>query len=106
MNKTEKILRENVQRGVQLLDQKKPGWAKRIDLGKLEMSDFCGCIIGQIFINYCEGLIALELEYRDYEEIDYGFELPQDCLEREESWSLLDSIWKEEITKRRLNHGS
>lgn len=103
MNETEKILRENARRGVQLFDQKKPGWGQRIDLGKLSMESFCDCAIGQMFHNYSEGLIALGLEYRNYEEIDYGFELPRDCLEREEGWALLDSIWKEEITKRRTN---
>ncbi len=40
-------LRERVLRGAVLLDRKRPGWWKTIDLFALSMSDCSRCIVGQ-----------------------------------------------------------
>lgn len=36
-----------VARGVALLDEKLPGWDRRIDLDKLDLASPCNCVLGQ-----------------------------------------------------------
>jgi hypothetical protein len=38
-----------VTRGAQLLDEKVPGWADRIDVSKLEMGSAFDCVAGQMY---------------------------------------------------------
>jgi hypothetical protein len=38
---------ENVLRGAAFLDSTLPGWDKKIDLDKLNLSDSCNCVLGQ-----------------------------------------------------------
>lgn len=45
------VLRERVFKGVQLLDRKMPGWRKRIDLERLDMSSLSNCVLAQL----CDG---------------------------------------------------
>jgi hypothetical protein len=40
--------RERVAKGAALLDTHRPGWAQKIDCGKLNLSDGCTCILGQL----------------------------------------------------------
>lgn len=40
--------RERVARGAALLDEKRPGWAERIDLPTLSMASDCMCVLGQL----------------------------------------------------------
>jgi hypothetical protein len=44
--------RERVARGAALLDQKRPGWEHQIDTGKLDLSQSCFCVLGQVCGNY------------------------------------------------------
>lgn len=37
-----------VAKGVNLLDEKHPGWDKKIDLDKFRMADGCNCVVGQV----------------------------------------------------------
>lgn len=41
--------KENVARGVALLDEKKPGWYKQIDVKKLHLSSCTDCVLGQLY---------------------------------------------------------
>jgi hypothetical protein len=52
---------ERVARGTALLDERMPGWDKRIDLAALNISSACGCILGQLHGSFREGLF----EYAD-----------------------------------------
>lgn len=38
-----------VERGAALLDERYPGWEHSVDLAKLDLSDSCRCILGQLF---------------------------------------------------------
>lgn len=40
---------ERVARGAALLDEQRPGWWERTDVVRLDMTDGCGCILGQEF---------------------------------------------------------
>lgn len=51
-----------VNRGVDLLDRyfgDRSSWVDRIEVDRLEMSNECNCILGQLFDHYVDGLIAL-----------------------------------------------
>jgi hypothetical protein len=39
---------EAVRRGAELLDERHPGWAHKIDTDRLDISSGCNCIIGQL----------------------------------------------------------
>ena len=42
------LIRNRVRRSVLLLDRDRPGWYKKINLGKLDMSDCNVCVLGQL----------------------------------------------------------
>lgn len=54
-------MKENVLRGIELLDRQVPGWRDRIDWDRLEMDSCYDCILGQLFDFYCTGLDELGL---------------------------------------------
>ena len=57
---TTPTINERVTRGAVILDAKKPGWEREIDLASLELSDSCHCILGQLYGHYCDGVDILE----------------------------------------------
>jgi hypothetical protein len=82
--------------GARFLDERRPGWAGRIDLDRLALIDECDCILGQLDGTYDRGLAALGLTLS--EEVLLGF-LPG--FDSEWSWDQLDAAWTAEISKRR-----
>src|SRR3990167_11322084 len=52
-------LHRAVKRGVKVLDQVEPGWHKKIDLTKLQLSDIRQCMLGQLHGHYEDGLNEL-----------------------------------------------
>jgi hypothetical protein len=101
---------ERVARGAQLLDQQVPGWAERIDLGRLDLADLRWCPLGQTYAThpgdgdaYHRGLDHLGLRSGDqciaagvYLVDTSGDELPND----DPAWAELDELWIDEIRKR------
>lgn len=78
---------ERVQAGVEFLNEKMPGWEKKINLDTLDLADGRHCILGQIFAAYaktgrsgynygCEyfGFFA-DTEYLYNCRFDYGFSI-------------------------------
>lgn len=53
------VLDPRVVRGTELLDERMPGWAERIDLETLRLSSPCKCICGQIGGGYAKGMERL-----------------------------------------------
>lgn len=47
---------------IKLLDEKIPGWALRIDLGRLAMLDWRTCLLGQLFGDFSTGFTFLKLK--------------------------------------------
>jgi hypothetical protein len=39
---------ERAERGAALLDARRPGWWREIDLGRLDIIDGCNCVAGQL----------------------------------------------------------
>lgn len=73
---------DRVARGAALLDEQVPGWERRIDPDRLDVTSACGCILGQVFGSYDDGCRQLQLGVTDDElfEVDtleaarHGFE--------------------------------
>lgn len=55
------MVQERVQRGMKLLDEKRPGWWKEIDLGKLCIISCNWCVLGQLYGYFERGLDKLDL---------------------------------------------
>ena len=87
-------MNENVARGIELLDQKMPGWAAKIDLDILRMSSCHVCILGQLYTEYGLGLSALGLSKGR----DHGFDVPTLFHSDHE---VLTAAWREAIEARR-----
>lgn len=93
----------NISLGVRLLDQKVPGWDRRIDLDRLDMSypfnhrpaSKC-CVLAQLFGSYVEGLIALG----QHSGAGLGFNYEDGG---NYSYRDLDAAWTAEILSRRSN---
>lgn len=43
---------ECAERGAELLDNRWPGWWQEIDLSRLDLSDSCNCVLGQLGVDY------------------------------------------------------
>ena len=64
---------KTVERGAALLDERKPGWDRKVDLEKLDLYSPCNCVLGQVYgdrlshydgYGYNRGLRLLELHYQ------------------------------------------
>jgi hypothetical protein len=85
-----------VKNGIRLLDEKVPGWAKRINLAKLDMESCHNCILGQLFGLYETGLYAIGAVISNTKEnTEEGF-----FCHKEEDSDKLKEVWRTEIKKR------
>lgn len=104
METTEMPLAERIARGVDLLDEKHPGWDHNIDLDRLNIVDQRSCVLGQVFGYYGDGLETLGLsgsQFNNDTGAPYGFDLFGDewfSGEREEE---LDRLWRQVIENRK-----
>lgn len=99
-----------VERGAALLDEKRPGWWKNIDLGRLDISAGCDCVAGQLdgFSEMMRGLGLLSLEAQ----VAHGFEADDEAGPRtplsvvydaaERDYRALTEAWRGLIRQRRL----
>lgn len=91
-----------VRRGAELLDRQIPDWAGRIDTERLDLSDDCLCVLGQLHDGnefaapYRVGAYRLGLD--GAEEVAHGFTAAQ--VGSQEQWAELDRLWAAEIRAR------
>jgi len=73
---------EMARRGAELLDRhpNAEGWRDKIDPDSLNLASSCGCVLGQTFGWFDDGLDALGLDYSESEQ--YGFALSDDYYDR------------------------
>jgi hypothetical protein len=69
---------ERVKRGAALLDEKRAGWWRDIDLARLDLRSGCDCVIGQVggTLGYSATALSLGAGTTD-EEVRLGFEAPE-----------------------------
>ena len=96
-------------RGAKLLDRKRPGWHKKINLETLRMQSCYSCILGQLYGFYFSGLEPILGRIKSYEkrtqkEHRHGFILTssdQGYKTYNEEYEALAEAWKAEILWRR-----
>lgn len=83
-------IHKRIQRGVKLLNKKRPGWYNEIELPALNMSSPCFCVLGQLHGgSYSDGLTSLGIEDQGENEgfeVVSGRNLLDQYVELEEAW--------------------
>lgn len=87
--------RERVARGAEFLDEHRPGWRSEINLADLDLESTCGCVLGQLFGTYGDGLRALATGVPRVWGASMGFDDP-----RGEAHAELTELWLEELGAR------
>lgn len=86
---------ECVAAGAAYLDDTNPGWWRRINLDRLDLSSTCRCILGQLDGDYLDAVEHRGLAYQGPTPEELGFLAPV-----HEAHALTDT-WRELITARR-----
>lgn len=93
------MFKEYIDKGIELLDTKTPGWRKDINLAELNMVNTNFCVLGQLYDEYLSGCYNLEIQGEMY-----GFDLPLELTEDESIeidahvlYEQLTDEWKEAI---------
>lgn len=93
--------RARVARGAALLDAQRPGWAQRIDHGRLDLGNECHCILGQLESSYSSAIARLGLRARatgNDTTVAHGFDLCH--IDGRHRFALLQDAWIEAIADR------
>ncbi len=90
---------EVVQSGAQLLDERRPGWYREIDIAQLDIALGSKCILGQVYGSYFEGVKAIGLACG--QTAPYGFAVTFSG-PAPDNYANLTAAWREEIALRRL----
>lgn len=97
------VIAERVKRGAALLDEKRPGWWQRIDLGRLDVASDCDCVGGQLPGGY--GKVADDLFGPGVTfslEVSHGFEADGDFEGGDAGeFAALTEAWRSLILARR-----
>ena len=96
---------ERVERGATLLDKKRPGWEKEIDLDNLDMREPKCCIVGQLHEGqFAMGLSQLGLlPWTEDNEVSsgvFGFTTPRGV----DEYAQLTASWKTLLAERARTH--
>lgn len=89
---------ERVAAGATFLDEREPGWWRRIDVDRLSISDSCNCILGQLAGGFGDGMDQYDVwSAGGIADVDMGFYwgiVPDDIDD-------LTFEWRRLITERR-----
>ncbi len=107
---TPDVARARAARGADLLDDRDPGWAARVDPDTLRLGDGAACVLGQLWGEYRRGLgraRVLDLSSapsRFVSPVDLGFQAVGDLGEAAEDldYALLTRAWRAEVVRRRV----
>jgi hypothetical protein len=87
-----------------MLDEKLPGWYRRVKLTTLEMTSCITCVLGQLSPDTIPNPYTYMLRQLELDESggrDYAFDLPTELQLNTRSWHQLGAYWKAEIRQRR-----
>ena len=85
-----------VDAGIRVLDAKKYGWFKRVNLNRFDARDFHRCPLAHAYGDYNKGLAAISVRSVS-EAATLGFALGSELMH----WDTLNSIWLRKIRERR-----
>ena len=94
-------MKAEILKGMDVLDQERPGWENKIDLNKLDQfkdqwtTDGCGCVLVQVFGRYIDGLYQLRIDGNDADL--FGFNIDDVCSASEDNrpnYKTLTLWWK------------
>lgn len=94
-------LRRRVQKGVSFLNEKRPGWFKKIAPSKLDLASCDLCVLGQLYAGggvdgYTRGLEVLNgAVAKDPRKFGFDFTYGTD------DYPILTAMWQEEIAAQR-----
>ena len=102
--------RARAAQGARLLDDRDPGWARRIDPGALALGDGAACVLGQLWGEYRHGLgraRVIDLSSaptRFVSPVDLGFQAVGDLGDAAQAldYALLTRAWRGEVAARTL----
>lgn len=89
---------DRVHLGAERLDTARPGWEKEIDLDLLAIWDGARCILGQLYLEFTEGMIQLDLLGIRQAAV-FGFTVPGFDYEMSD-WDALNDAWRKLIRER------
>lgn len=101
-----------VQRGMELLDEVRPGWELKIDLGRLDLANVCTCVLGQLEGHFFRGMAKLcppgertfpyaaERGFVIFDGVPSGF----DYFDRHDAYEQLTETWRTAL-KQRMDEG-
>lgn len=99
----QELLRNNVQAGIKLLDEKRPGWRDSVSIPRIDLALNSDCVLGQLYRSYKIGIHKLGLDHFN----DYGFNYPHSIdmksddgygTYRQAAERYLTKQWKEQLT--------
>jgi len=85
-------------KGAAVMDQRKPGWRKRINLEAFSVASVRACVLGQNYGSYGAGMEALGIGRTGAAEL--GFIWPCGQVDNDELIRALDEAWRSQIGKR------
>ena len=90
-------------KGALLLDKERPGWEKRIDVGRFDMHSSVDCVLGQLWGSYQTGVDQLGMTSLYIERVGLGFSASIAGLSGFRCKTLSDPLtedWKQQIADR------
>lgn len=96
-------LKKRVDKGIALLNKKKKGWYKDIDLATLDMSKASRCVLGQLYGHYFYGIEGINCLVPHTTAWRYGLILQTTKSEIVDlSWEYLTLLWVFKISELKL----
>lgn len=91
------MFKQEIEKGAEFLDERAPGWEKKIKPDTLNLGSGCDCILGQVFGDYTKGWKKLKLDTVE-KRADLGFTLTDAG-----PFSLLTREWLAYLANRAIN---
>lgn len=103
------VATQRVKEGAALLDQSKPDWFTKIDPSHLHMDSCAACVLGQVYGEYGQGILILDIGPGGL----YGFDTlngdiqilekntdPDEVVVFQDCFRILRDLWVDEIKAR------
>lgn len=83
-------------------------WIWNIDVGELDLSSGCSCVLGQLYGDYDHGLFEMDLEDEEADDLGFAVDTRQlgvlSVSDHHRAWNILTEEWVAAI-KDRIDQG-